>query len=917
MLEITEQFRAAILRAGMTPPEVIEANGKIHRFALTGKPGDKAGWYVLHGDGIAAGSFGDWRSGSTHTWRADIGRQLTPDEDEAHRLKLKAMIESRDAERKANQAEAARKALEIWSSAPPATVEHPYLERKCVGAHGLRVAGDRLIVPVYTRHALTSLQFIAPDGTKRLLPGGRMAGGYYRIGDISGAEALCIAEGFATGATIHEATGMPVAVAFNAGNLMAVAKDLSRNYPGVPLILCADDDASTDGNPGLTKASEAACAVGGYVARPNFGAHGDRNAKVTDFNDQAVLLGLDSVRSVLASTLESLQGSRDVSAVTDVRRPPDAASGVTVAVTPPQDDVTELSVPDLNERPTFRVFDDWVQTDGTRYQPGVWFFGLKHGKGDAPPIPTQHWVCGQLFVEAVTFDGQDNNYGRLLRFRNTSGRWREWAMPMDLLSGRGDELRGELLSMGLQINVQSPGLLAHYLQSTVPKRHMRCATQVGWSGDAFVLPSAVLGPAASDVIFQSADRSHNEYACGGSLDIWKEEIAARARGNPLLLVAISAAFAGPLLAKCKAESGGIHLVGDSSTGKTTAIEAACSVWGGPTFKRSWRATANGMEGAAALFNDGLLALDEISECDPREVGAIVYALGNGSGKQRASRTGAARGVTRWRCVVLSSGERTIGTSMADGGHRAKAGQAVRLLDVSAMRRYGAWDDLHGMSSGTKFSDAIKRAAATHYGHAGLAFLEKLTRDRGDLCQALDEIKARSELSPDDAEGQDKRAASRLALIALAGELATEYCVTGWQRGDAIDAVAEVFRVWRGQRGCGNDERRQVLDQVLSFIERNGDARFSSADVEDVPVRERAGWWRNDYSDGRIYLFNKDGMREALRSFDFKRGLDVLQEAGVLIASDSSSERAKPMRIGGRMVRLYSIRADKLGGDHGR
>ena len=91
--------------------------------------------------------------------------------------------------------------------------------------------------------------------------------------------------------------------------------------------------------------------------------------------------------------------------------------------------------------------------------------------------------------------------------------------------------------------------------------------------------------------------------------------------------------------RCKAESGGFHLVGNSSTGKTTLIEAACSVWGGPAFKRSWRATANGIEGAAALFNDCLLALDEISECDPREVGAIVYALGNGVGKQRASRTG--------------------------------------------------------------------------------------------------------------------------------------------------------------------------------------------------------------------------------------------------------------------------------------
>jgi len=116
-----------------------------------------------------------------------------------------------------------------------------------------------------------------------------------------------------------------------------------------------------------------------------------------------------------------------------------------------------------------------------------------------------------------------------------------------------------------------------------------------------------------------------------------------------------------------------------------------------------RATANGMEGAAAMFNDGLLALDEISECDPREIGAIIYALGNGVGKQRASRTGSAKSVTRWRCMVLSSGERTIGTAMQEGGHRVKAGQSMRLLDIPVDRRFGAFDELHGFTAGSALS----------------------------------------------------------------------------------------------------------------------------------------------------------------------------------------------------------------------
>ena len=152
-----------------------------------------------------------------------------------------------------------------------------------------------------------------------------------------------------------------------------------------------------------------------------------------------------------------------------------------------------------------------------------------------------------------------------------------------------------------------------------------------------------------------------------------------------------------------------------------------------------------MEGAAALFNDCLLALDEISECDPREVGAIVYALGNGRGKQRASRTGSRAERHTLALFHPSSGERTIATAMQEGGHRAKAGQAVRLLDMPAARAFGAWDDLHGAASGAAFSDAIKRAAVTHHGHAGRAFLEKLTRDERDFCALLERLQGAARL----------------------------------------------------------------------------------------------------------------------------------------------------------------------------
>jgi putative DNA primase/helicase len=323
-----------------------------------------------------------------------------------------------------------------------------------------------------------------------------------------------------------------------------------------------------------------------------------------------------------------------------------------------------------------------------------------------------------------------------------------------------------------------------------------------------------------------------------------------------------------------------------------------------------------MEGAATLFNDCLLALDEISECDPKEVGAIVYALGNGRGKQRASRTGSARSVARWRCFVLSSGERTITTTMAEVGQKTKAGQSVRLLDIPAARKYGAWDDLHGLHSGAVFSDAIKRASVTHHGHAGRAFLEKLTRDKRDFCALQDRIKELPGFRLYGIEGQEKRAAARFALIALAGEMATEYGITGWKEGDAISAAIVGFKAWQSLRGPGNDERRQVLERVSSFIDRHGDGRFSNADTPtDAVIRDRAGWWRNDQGQ-RIYLFTADGLREAMKGFDFNRALDKLQEVGALAATDTSGERSKPQRVDGRLVRLYPIRCVEQGASHG-
>jgi len=565
----------------------------------------------------------------------------------------------------------------------------------------------------------------------------------------------------------------------------------------------------------------------------------------------------------------------------------------------------EKDIP-AEERPRFAVYEHPVilKRTGEELRPGVWYHGIKH-KGDDDPELIDYWICSPLHVVAQTHDQQENNFGRLLEFTTSTGKRRRWAMPMEMLAGSGEEYRRELLAMGVLIDPKNRQSLGNYLNARTPTDIVRCALQVGWHGDEFVLPDEVIGPNPAGVIFQASTRHMDEYTQAGTLEGWREGIAALAPGNPVLILALSAAFAGPILARCNAEGGGIHFVGDSSTGKSTALEAARSVWGGRAYLKSWKATANGMEGAAALHNDGLLCLDEISECNPREVGAIVYSIGNGIGKQRAGRTGSARSVTRWRCVVVSSGERTISTQMLEAGHKAKAGQSIRMLDIPTTNKHGAWDDLHQFPNGQAFSDAIKHIAAKQYGKAGREFLRHLTADQRDFPSLLDVI--RKMITPEDAEGQEKRAASRFAVMALAGELATEYGITGWKEGDAIEAAKHCFGLWRDYRGKGNGEAKKIIDQVQEFIERHGDSRFSAKSDDEARVIDRAGWW-DDERGQRVYWFTSAGLREALHGFDFRRALDALEQAGVIPAT-VSGERAKSHRIGGRTVKLYEVRVE--------
>ena len=265
-----DQFRQTIAAAGLTPPIEIIDDGVIHRFSTSGKPTQKNGWYMLHTDGIAAGTFGDWREGFTQNWCCKADTSMTETERLAHRERVKAMQRQREDDLAQRQQLAAGDALKRWAAATPCT-QHDYLTRKGVQPHGVKIEGDKLLIPMRdTAGMVHSLQTIAPDGTKMFMSGGRVKGCYFGIGKPKGVLIVC--EGLATGASIHKCTGHAVAVAFNAGNLEAVALELRSKYPALKIIIAADDDHQTPGNPGMTKATAAVRAAGATLAVPMFKA---------------------------------------------------------------------------------------------------------------------------------------------------------------------------------------------------------------------------------------------------------------------------------------------------------------------------------------------------------------------------------------------------------------------------------------------------------------------------------------------------------------------------------------------------------------------------------------------------------------------------------------------------------------------
>jgi uncharacterized protein (DUF927 family) len=321
-----------------------------------------------------------------------------------------------------------------------------------------------------------------------------------------------------------------------------------------------------------------------------------------------------------------------------------------------------------------------------------------------------------------------------------------------------------------------------------------------------------------------------------------------------------------------------------------------------------------LEGLSALHNDGLLILDEFSQIAPGQAGEAAYMLANGQGKTRAGRTGAARAAATWRLLFLSSGEESLLALSVRGNQKTQAGQEIRMADIEADAGAGKglFEDIHESPSPAAFALALRDAATTQHGAVGMAWLREVVENCAGLSEALSGClkKFMEAVTPKDAGGQISRVARRFALCSVAGELATQAGLTGWEAGEADRAAQACFSAWlSGFGGAGNREERAMLAQVRAFFEAHGSSRFEDMNpaYPDKVERiiNRAGFFRTGTSGTREYLVLPEAFKnEVCRGLDARQAVTALVEAGWLAKGEGDRATQKPRLPGIGPTRCY-------------
>lgn len=732
--------------------------------------------------------------------------------------------------------------------------------------------GSLLLPLVDTDSVIKGGQLISLNGEKSLLSGSTLSGSFIVVcqPEKKPLEQIVITEGFATGLSLSKCLDALIVASVSATNLVKVAQQLRAQYPDAKIIIAGDNDF-VDGkdNTGKMWAERAGKAVDGWVTLPPTHYKADWD----DFRQE--------------NSLEKLKEA-------------------------------------FFEEMTYYGKDRTRLPQGFRLTQEYLWFDKQITKSDGDIEVRNIKISSPIKVTAITCDADGSNYGRLLEWEDTYGNCRKWAMPMEMLSGSGEELRRVLLVNGLSyINIsgQARAHLMEYISLCRPERKVTCVNKTGWHGNVYVLQDEVVGNGADSVILQTSSVQGKDFRVSGTSEQWREHIGKYCVGNARLAFSVSLAFASPLLRLAGVGGGGYHLKGESTDGKTTTMKVASSVCGGTDYWYTWRATGNALEGTACRRNDATLMLDEIREVDGREAGNIAYMLANGQGKARAKTDGSVRETNRWNLLFLSTGELSLVEHASNAGERTYAGVEVRMIQIpSDSGKYGVFEDLHHFTSGKAIAEYLEHAVTRYHGTPFRDWLKYITNNLSDVSNTAKALlkEYTTKLMPENAGNQVGRAITRFALVAMAGEMATRAGITGWKEGEAFISAKKCLSAWMKERGhTANQEDMTALEQVSDFISRHQFSRFADWYDEYSRPASMMGFRRVEKDTGNgessiTFYVLPTAWKEICKGFDARKVVRLCVEKGWLeTGKDGKTQTSIRLpEIG--VKRVYVFNSDVLG-----
>jgi uncharacterized protein (DUF927 family) len=537
----------------------------------------------------------------------------------------------------------------------------------------------------------------------------------------------------------------------------------------------------------------------------------------------------------------------------------------------------------------------------------------REGKGWA-----KDWLGNHLTAIAYVENTEESGAALLMEFKTIRGEIRRVTLSRNGLAGNSSQILDELLNRGWRYNLPSASKIRDYLMNLgggdLPTYAITDST--GWVGDSFVMPHLTVGDQSLRYRDVQPPRD-SQIEVRGTTERWYNTVGKHAVGNSRLIFGIGTAFAGPLMHLLDVESGGFHLVGQTSQGKTTTLIVAASVIG-LTKIPSWHVTINGLEGVATAHNHLLMPLDEVGEANPRDVGAAAYMLANGKGKQRMTRDLTARKPKIWQTLVLSTGELTMADYLKQGGMIQRGGQEIRTPDIPAVvsGSFGVFETIHNAPSAADFVTQLERDCRQNCGAVFQDFLTRLVAEQSDPDWIPTHRKRLwgivETLMSGISDAPVGRAAKRFALVQLGLEIAYGYGLLPLSPKGAAWAVKTMFSDWLNARGgTGSIEVKQALERIEHlFVTSEHSDRIYQVDTPAgvlQTVRNLLAYRKNDpfkKNEEEFWVppavFNAELAKDADRSALIKG----LQERGWLKPPDTDGKTSLRRYLNEKRQRFY-------------